>query len=197
MSLSDEYLHLKTDYRKIFFNCVEKIEASLAHGESLEDLEKRYLNTWHDDLDRIAEFRRRCSCGGCGACCKFAVSEFSPEELRLKAENGDNFAQQFVSVFVPYESVESVKEIYPEYVEFLQNSADGNYYFYHCPKVTEDNKCPDYENRPQICRDFPDNPLAFLPKSCTFIPWKLKSQPVCLKLNAEKEIINFYNKGTF
>ena len=131
----------------------------------------------------------------CGVCCKFAVSEFSPEQLALKAQNGDNYALQFLETFVPYGSVDEARKIYPEYVEFLLKIADGKAYFYHCPKVTEDNRCPDYENRPQICRDFPDNPLAFLPKSCSFTTWKLKSESVCLKLNAEKEIIDFYLKG--
>ena len=51
----------------------------------------------------------------------------------------------------------------------LIDNNESGYYFYHCPRVTKDNRCPDYENRPQICRDFPDNPLAFLPLSCGFM----------------------------
>ena len=87
-----------------------------------------------------------------------------------------------------------VDNIYPEYVQMLNDSGESGYYFYHCPKVTEDNRCSDYENRPQICRDFPDNPIAFLPKNCGFKDWKLKSESVSLKLNAEAEIINFYKE---
>ena len=64
-----------------------------------------------------------------------------------------------------------------------------NYYVYHCPKITKDNKCPDYENRPQICIDFPDNPIAFLAPECGYHKWKTKSEPLYLKLRAEGEII--------
>lgn len=74
----------------------------------------------------------------------------------------------------------------------LEDNNESGYYFYHCPKVTQDNKCPDYENRPQICRDFPDNPLAFLPLGCGFVDWKIKSEPVSLMLNAMVEIMGFY-----
>ena len=72
----------------------------------------------------------------------------------------------------------------------LEENNQSGYYFYHCPKVTEDNKCPNYENRPQICKDFPDNPIAFLPPLCGFKDWKLKSELISLKLNAESEITN-------
>lgn len=195
MGLGEELSNLRMQYRKIFLDCAQQIQAALDEGQSIEQLENQYKEMWSIAFSEIEKNRALCECSGCGVCCKFAVSEFSPEELALKAQNGDNFAEQFISTFVPYESLETVKKIYPEYVEFLQTSADGKFYFYHCPKVTKDNKCPDYENRPQICKDFPDNPIAFLPVTCTFTPWKLKSESVCLKLNAEKEIINFYLKG--
>lgn len=196
MTLEDELQDIKTYYRELFMQVAKEIEARLDSGESFEQLENFYKHKWAKDLKEISKFRQQCLCSGCGVCCKFAVSEFSFEELAHKAQQGDNLAKQFISTFVPYESIEQVSEIYPEYVEFLQKLEQEDYYFYHCPKVTNNNRCPDYDNRPQICRDFPDNPLAFLPKSCSFIQWKLKSQSVCLKLNAEKEIIDFYRKGT-
>ena len=139
--------------------------------------------------EKAEKYRRECDCNGCAVCCRFAVSEFSYEELKKKAENGDVFASQFISVFVPYESENEDINIFPEYVDLLKS--DEGYFVYHCPKLTEANRCSDYDNRPQICRDFPDNPLAFLPKSCGFERWKLKSEALCLKLRAEKEIINY------
>ena len=33
----------------------------------------------------------------------------------MKAENGDNYASQFLSVFVPYDNMSEVEKIYPEY----------------------------------------------------------------------------------
>ena len=91
------------------------------------------------------------------------------EELKKKAKNGDNFATQFTSIFVPYKDENEAKQIYPEYFELLSERLEGEkVYFYHCPKLTKENRCSDYENRPGICRDFPDNPLGFLPGPCGF-----------------------------
>lgn len=216
--LTAEYDRLKSSYREIFLEAANEIRAVVESVRPkgfvgdifktyeigsvgfkwqqtvLSVLDVRYCGYKKSGLRQIQAFRDECNCIGCGVCCNFAVSEFSFEELQLKAKNGDNFASQFISVFIPYENMNEVENVYPEYVQMLNDSGESGYYFYHCPKVTEDNRCSDYENRPQICRDFPDNPIAFLPKDCGFRDWKLKSESVSLKLNAEAEIINFYKE---
>ena len=216
--LTAEYDRLKSSYREIFLEAANEIRAVVESVRPkgfvgdifktyeigsvgfkwqqtvLSVLDVRYCGYKKSGLRQIQAFRDECNCIGCGVCCNFAVSEFSFEELQLKAKNGDNFASQFISVFIPYENMNEVENVYPEYVQMLNDSGESGYYFYHCPKVTEDNRCSDYENRPQICRDFPDNPIAFLPKNCGFKDWKLKSESVSLKLNAEAEIINFYKE---
>jgi len=143
-------------------------------------------------LNEILAYRTKFNCVGCATCCKLACSEYSPEELKQKATNGDNFASQFISIFVPYKSIEEASKIYPEYINLLKENGEENVYFYHCPKLTKDNRCSDYENRPQICRDFPDNPLSFLPKSCGYNEWKTEIEPIALMLHAMLEIIEFY-----
>ena len=216
--LTVEFDRLKLSYREIFLSTANEIRAVVESvrpqgfegdifqvyeiGSTgfnwqqtvLSALDVRYCGYKKSGLREIQSYRKNCDCISCGVCCKFAVSEFSFEELNEKARNGDNFATQFLSVFVPYEDMLEVEKVYPEYVQMLKDSGENGYYFYHCPKVTEDNRCSDYENRPQICRDFPDNPIAFLPKNCGFKDWKLKSESVSLKLNAEAEIINFYKE---
>lgn len=184
VDLQDYYSNLKESYRKIFFQCVKE-------AREIDNLERVWKEELKSGLENISSERKNYHCAGCGACCRFAVSEFSPDELRLKAQNGDNYASQFISTFIPYESIEQAREIFPEYLEMLESLTDGMFYIYHCPKVTEDNRCPDYENRPQICRDFPEINGFFLPKNCSFIPWKLKSLPVWLKINAMTEIMNW------
>ncbi|MCM1338313.1 MAG: YkgJ family cysteine cluster protein [Muribaculaceae bacterium] len=183
---------LKDSYRKIFTVIADDIDSRLNNGETLEQVETFYRLECFDILKQISADREHSKCSGCGDCCRFAVSEFSPSELKQKAKSGDNYAAQFVETFVPYESLEDAKTVYPEYVEFLEQNSDEEFYIYHCPKVTEDNRCPDYENRPQICRDFPEMSNLFLPKTCAFHSWNLKSQPVWLKLNVMMEIMDFY-----
>lgn len=178
---------LKADYRKIFMECVKE-------AQECDNIESVWGEKIKTELEKIRSERENYHCGGCGGCCRFAVSEFSPDELTLKSQNGDNFASQFIKTFVPYHSIEESRKIYPEYVEMLEKLTDGNFYIYHCPKVTEDNRCSDYDNRPQICRDFPEINGFFLPKTCSFAPWKLKSEPVWLKINAMIEIMNWMYK---
>lgn len=183
---------LKKNYGEIFKISYADIEAAiegLSESERKLYLENRLNNVKNKTVEYVKEQREASHCSCCGVCCRFAVSEFSFEELKEKSNNGDNFAKQFISTFIPYNSADEYIKIFPQYLELLKNE---NYYVYHCPKVTEDNRCPDYENRPQICRDFPDNPIAFLPPMCGFSGWKLKSEFVWLKLRAEIEIINHY-----
>ena len=153
------------------------------------DMPKNIYEKWMKTLDYRKDFK----CIGCATCCKLACSEFSYDELKHKAANGDNFATQFISIFIPYNSKEEARAIYPEYFELLaEKMEDENVYFYHCPKLTDENRCSDYENRPQICRDFPDNPLSFLPKACGYSSWKEEVEPTSLMLHSMLEIIDFY-----
>lgn len=214
--LSSNLNNLRLRYREIFLKTAQKIKNRIDdlkpdnfEGEildkyaadsagflwqksALDMLDQEIFKEVCEKISKIKQCRQDYSCIGCGACCKLACSEFSFEELKLKAQKGDGFAGQFTQTFIPYESVEDAKKVYPQYIKLLEEENETGYYFYHCLKVTEDNRCPDYENRPQICRDFPDNPLAFLPPVCGYKDWKIKSEPVSLTLNAMVEIAVFY-----
>ena len=151
----------------------------------------------HDILEKINLInakREECSCAKCASCCNLASSEFSYEELKEKAKNGDKFASEFVSIFVPYDNAGDAAKIYPEYVDLIKKQfpEDKNISFYHCPKVGADNLCTDYANRPQICRDFPSNPLVVFPPACSFRKWKDEVEITALLLHAMVEIVGFY-----
>jgi Fe-S-cluster containining protein len=197
-NLSTEVDNLKSKYRKIFLKTSEEIELRLEKipaETQKEFLDEILLKEVFEKWLKIISHKTNFSCAGCAACCKLACSEFSPDELKQKAQNNDNFAQQFLSVFIPYETEEEAQKIYPEYFELLKIKAPNEkIYFYHCPKVTKENRCPDYENRPQICKDFPDNPIGFLPKTCGFNNWKQDIENSALKLRAAFEIIDFYKE---
>lgn len=159
----------------------------------IELFDKVILKNIYRKWMKILEYKNTYKCAKCAYCCKLACSEFSYDELKQKAKDGDNFAQQFISIFTPYENEDEAKKIYPEYFELLKTKIqDEKVYFYHCSKVTKNNLCPDYENRPQICRDFPDNPIEFLPKRCGYLFWKEEVEPVALMLRSMLEIIDFY-----
>lgn len=214
--LNDNISKLRKNYREIFAASVEEIQKQIDfvkpdgfEGDLFDKYEPDSLGrNWQNKviqllnndiskeifrkLNEILAYRVKFNCVGCATCCNLACSEFSPEELKQKAENGDNFAKQFTSIFIPYSSKEEARKIYPEYIELLEENNETDVYFYHCPKLTKDNRCSDYENRPQICRDFPDNPLCILPKSCGYKAWKDEIEPVALMLHSMLEIIEFY-----
>lgn len=154
------------------------------------DISREIFEKWQ----KILAYRENFQCLGCATCCNLACSEYSHEELQAKAENGDNFAQQFTQIFVPYNTKEDAKKIYPEYIEMLSKNVNGSVYFYHCPKLTSDKRCSDYENRPDICRHFPDNPLDILPKSCGFYQWRQEVLPTAMTLHSMIEIISYYKE---
>lgn len=208
----------KTLYREIFLKSVDEIQKKLDEikpegltgelldkyetGSAAHEWQKNALTLLNDEishevyrkLQEILAYREMFKCSGCATCCKLACSEFSPQELQQKAANGDKFATQFTSIFVPYATREEAEAIYPEYIQLLKDKVDGEVYFYHCPKLTADNRCSDYENRPQICRDFPGNPLAVLPDACGYRAWKDEINPVALMLHSMIEIIDFYKE---
>lgn len=190
--------NIKKRYREIFLETGEYLNQKMQNmnpKEFCDFLSNDVCKEICEKHLKILECRKKFSCSCCSACCKLACSEFSNEELVLKAKNGDNFASQFVSVFIPYESEEEAQKVYPEYFELLKNKAPNEkVYFYHCPKVTEEGRCPDYENRPQICRDFPDNPISFLPKNCGYVKWKKEVENDALRLHSLIEIVDFYKK---
>lgn len=203
---------LRKKYREIFKTSAEEIEKRIEalrpkgyDGDFLGGNKKwqsAVLKMFDEEIARdiyikwqeILAYRKNFSCKKCATCCNLACSEFSPEQLKQKAKNGDNFATQFLSVFVPYSSKEEARKIYPEYIKMLEDNKENDVYFYHCPKLSECKLCSDYENRPQICRDFPDNPLSILPKSCGFYEWKQEVEPVALLCHSMMEIIQFYKE---
>jgi Fe-S-cluster containining protein len=160
---------------------------------AVEKLNNEISRDIYKKLLELNEHRENFSCQKCGTCCKLASSEFSYEELKQKAQNGDKFAVEFTGVFVPYENKDDAKKIYPEFVDMLLKKLgkDEQVYFYHCPLVTKENTCSNYENRPQVCKDFPNNPLVIFPPDCGYCEWKEDVHVAAMLMHALIEICEF------
>ena len=179
-------------FQKFPKNCRYKFWQEAA----LNILENKISKDIYEKIQLI-EKRRQCfSCGRCTSCCKLASSEYSYEELKERAKNGDKFSKEFVSIFVPYKSIEEPRKIYPDYVEMLEKETEdiNSIHFYYCPKLGKDGLCTDYENRPDICRDFPNNPLVALPLKCSYNQWKQEVEITALTLHALIDIVGFYKE---
>ena len=168
-------------FRKWQEICIDKIKNEIKH-----DIQQKITD--------IMDYRENFECSRCGTCCKLGCSESSYEELRQKAKNGDEFAKQFTSVFIPYKNMGEAKKVFSEYVELVEQTLDEDekIHFYHCPHLTEKNFCTNYDQRPEICRDFPDNPLSILPDICGFHEWKEEVIVAAMMLHAMTYIYEFY-----
>ena len=149
---------------------------------------QKLKNIYKAMMDKKCEYE----CIRCANCCRLAVSEYSFEQLKQRAMRGDKFSEDFVSVFRPYETEADAKKANPEYFELLNELIeDQRVYYYYCPKL-EGNSCSDYENRPDICKNFPHNPLKLLPSTCSFNAWKNDVDKTAKLLKAKTDIIEFY-----
>lgn len=151
------------------------------------DYRQKLKNTYKTIMDKKSE----CECNQCANCCRLAVSEYSFDQLKQRAMRGDKFSKDFVSVFVPYPTEEEARLANPEYFKLLSDLVEDKTYYYYCPKLVG-NSCSDYENRPDICKDFPHNPLKLLPSTCAYNSWKNEVAHQAMLLKAKTDIIEFY-----
>ncbi len=147
-------------------------------------------------IREILDYKNNFHCKRTGTCCRLASSEFSYEELKQKASNNDEFAKQFTGVFVPYTSTDEAQKVFPEYVSLLLERFDNdeNINFFYCKHLKGENECPIYDDRPQICRDFPDNPLAIIPSHCGYYAWKDEVLVASYTFHAMSQIYDFYQE---
>lgn len=158
----------------------------------LSFLDGEYKQKLKNAYKMIMDKKSGYECIKCANCCRLATSEYSYEQLKQRAMRGDKFSKDFVSVFVPYKSEEDARLANPEYFKLLEEIIeDQKVYYYYCPKLVG-NLCSDYENRPNICKDFPHNPLKLLPSTCSFNAWKNEVAKQSMLLKAKTDIINFY-----
>lgn len=180
-------------YRKIFLKSKKEIDKKLTLFSTLKE-KRNYLETTlkNEILKSQNEIRlafNKINCVNCGACCNLAVSEFSPEALHYKAQNNDKTAKSFLKTFELYKDNIPPKELLSE------NIPPEGAYFYHCKKVRfKDGKsfCPVYDERPAVCRNFPDTPLENLPAHCAYNEWKLEYETKALFIKALNDIRHFY-----
>jgi len=115
-------------------------------------------------------------CHMCGKCCRVVTASVSYSELCKKAGAGDKGAKEFLSLFVPYESVEAARQVDAEVVDNIiaRLSEDGNCtdtVFYYCKYLGSDNLCSRYETRLDLCKHCPCTPWSIVPPGCGFEGW--------------------------
>ncbi len=134
-------------------------------------------------------------CKMCGKCCRVVTTSIPYPKLKEMAESGDKGACDFLSLFIPYDSIEEAKKIDASIVENIIDGLkdDGNYNeaettFYYCRYLQDDNLCSNYENRPALCRHCPSTPWVIVPPGCGFEGWLFwKREEIKQRVRKEKE----------
>ena len=150
----------------------------------MDNYEKNYLSQRPDDL-----------CRKCGLCCRVATTSTPYKKLLEMCEQGDKGAIDFLSVFVPYESIEAAREVSAPTVDNIINGLkeDGNYVeedmtFYKCKYLDDDNLCTRYDTRLALCKHFPSSAWAIVPPGCGYEGWLfMKREEAKQKIRKIKE----------
>ena len=141
-------------------------------------------------------------CVKCGTCCICASPSASYLTLLEKAAAGEDFARDFFSIFVPYKNIEEVKALYPNIIErSIKSSEIGgsktkpeDLVFYKCRYYSKEKQCLIYEDRPDLCRDFPGTPYVILGEKCAYYNWAKECRKKYKDLMQELDNLKKYKK---
>jgi Fe-S-cluster containining protein len=134
-------------------------------------------------------------CKNCGRCCRVATNtKYTYSEIQKLAEEGDEYALDFLKIFEPYPSVEAAREVDSATVDNILNALeqDGNMpeevTFYRCRYILPNNLCSIYEERPKVCVYCPSSAWVVTPPGCGFEHWLfLKREEYMQKVRKAKE----------
>jgi Fe-S-cluster containining protein len=114
------------------------------------------------------------ACDQSGECCRGAAQLAPWKNLLPLAATGDATARDFLNQYVAYPSRETAQESAPYAVEASLQVAHAKGYrsaeiiFYHCRYLKGKNECQIYEDRPTLCRTFPESPFGAIPSCCGY-----------------------------
>lgn len=134
-------------------------------------------------------------CHMCGKCCRVVTTSLSYAELKQMERDGDKGAVDFLSLFVPYDSIESARNVDAGVVDNIINrlKSDGSFdekkiTFYGCKYLQDNNLCSRYETRLDLCKHCPSTPWSIVPPGCGFEGWLFwQREEIKQKIRKSKE----------
>ena len=134
-------------------------------------------------------------CHMCGKCCRVVTTSLSYAELKQMGQDGDKGAVDFLSLFVPYDSIESARNVDAGVVDNIINrlKSDGSFdekkiTFYGCKYLQDNNLCSRYETRLDLCKHCPSTPWSIVPPGCGFEGWLFwQREEIKQKIRKSKE----------
>lgn len=116
----------------------------------------------------------RNACDRSGECCRGAAQTAPWNTLLRDAAQGNLTARAFLNQYVPYPSLEAASASAPDAVAASlaiteqRGDVKENVVFYHCRFLKNKSECQIYEDRPTLCRDFPESPFGAIPACCGY-----------------------------
>ena len=134
-------------------------------------------------------------CHMCGKCCRVVTTSIPYSQLLKMSKSGDMAANDFLSLFVPYDSVEAARKVDEAVVDNIiyHLKIDGKFNeneitFYFCKYLGDDNLCSRYETRLDLCKHCPSTPWSIVPPGCGFEGWLFwQREEVKQKIRLAKE----------
>ncbi len=134
-------------------------------------------------------------CHMCGKCCRVVTTSTPYSQLQKMAKDGDKGAIDFLTLFEPYDSIESARKIDKDTVDNIINrlEIDGKFdekeiTFYGCKYLQDNNLCSRYETRLDLCKHCPSTPWSIVPPGCGFEGWLFwQREEVKQKIRKSKE----------
>lgn len=114
------------------------------------------------------------ACNRSGECCRGAAQVTPWQNLLKNAAAGDTTARTFLNQYIPYANLEEARQYAPDGVAASLAIAQSrgerkeDIIFYHCRFLRGKSECQIYEDRPSLCRDFPESPFGAIPDCCGY-----------------------------
>lgn len=144
------------------------------------------MDVWEKKLN----IKKPEACKRTAICCQTATS-VSPWDKIHNAKNNP-LLKDFFNIFIPYNSIDEIKTKFPEAYESCLKTAQtrkdinlNDIYFYHCRFLIQPNYCCIYEDRPTLCRHFPESPFDSIPRECGYYDWSKECKKAYIDLQLE------------
>lgn len=125
-------------------------------------------------MSEFIETRPQRLCLMCGRCCRCATTFQSYEQLQKLAQEGDDSAKDFLSIFEPYPSLDEARKVDALIVDNLLTCLETcieqpeDIKLYRCKYIQDNNLCGRYQDRPALCGRFPTSPWSIIPPGCGY-----------------------------
>ncbi len=130
-------------------------------------------------------------CDQSGECCRGAAQIAPWKNLLVQAAQGSLTARNFLNQYQPYASRELAQQNAPDAVQASleivaqRGEKPDDVIFYRCIYLKDRSECQIYEDRPQLCRDFPESPFGAIPRCCGYYVSKVDCQQKASDLREE------------